>query len=142
MEDVRYRIPAAVLLAQALNGQNKPAEALAIAEKTAGEIASRGYEPVAMLDFARGDALARLNRLDQAAEAFQREIRHFPHGRQAYANLTVVYAIQGKINEARRTMETMVTANPNAESYRVAAETFEELGAPDEAARWRRRGMR
>ena len=142
MDDELYRIPAAVLLAQALNGQNKPAEALALAEKTAGEIAARGYEPVAMLDFARGDALARLNRLDEAAQAFQREIRNFPHGRQAYANLTVVYAIQGQINEARRTMEAMITANPNAESYRVAAQTFEELGAPDEAARWRRRGMR
>jgi choline-sulfatase len=142
MEDDLYRIPAAVLLAQALNGQNKPAEALALAEKTAGEIAARGYEPVTMLDFARGDALARLNRLDEAAQAFQTEIRHFPHGRQAYANLTVVYAIQGQINEARRTMEAMVTANPNPESYRIAAQTFEELGAPDEAARWRRRGMR
>jgi choline-sulfatase len=142
MEDELYRIPAAVLLAQALNGQNKPAEALALAEKTAGEIAARGYEPVTMLDFARGDALARLNRLDEAAQAFQTEIRHFPRGRQAYANLTVVYAIQGQLNEARRTMEAMVTANPNPESYRVAAQTFEELGAPDEAARWRRRGMR
>jgi tetratricopeptide (TPR) repeat protein len=142
MEDELYRLPASVLLAQALNGQNKPAEALAITEKTAGEIAARGYQPMAMLDFARGDALARLNRLDEAAEAFQREIRNFPRGRQAYANLTVVYAIQGKINEARRTMETMVTANPDAESYRVAAETFEELGAPDEAARWRWPGMR
>jgi arylsulfatase A-like enzyme/tetratricopeptide (TPR) repeat protein len=142
MEDNLYRLPAAVLLAQALNGQNKPAEALVLAEKTAGEIAARGYEPVAMLDFARGDALARLNRLDEAAGAFQSEIRHFPHGRQAYANLTVVYAIQGQNNEARRTMEAMVTANPGPESYRVAAETFEELGAADEAARWRRRGMR
>lgn len=142
MEDDLYRLPAGALLAQALNGQNKPAEALAIAEKTAAEITARGYEPVAMLDFARGDALARLNRLDEAAEAFQREIRHFPRGRQAYANLTVVYAIQGRINEARRTMETMITANPNAESYRVAAQTFEELGAPEEAALWRRRGTR
>ena len=142
MDDELYRIPAAVLLAQALNGQNKPAEALALTEKTAGEIAARGYEPANMLDFARGDALARLNRLDEAAQAFQQEIRHFPHGRQAYANLTVVYAIQGQINEARRTMEAMITANPNAESYRVAAQTFEELGAADEAARWRRRGMR
>ena len=30
MEDALYRLPATVLLAQALNGQNKPAEALAI----------------------------------------------------------------------------------------------------------------
>ena len=142
MEDALYRIPATVLLAQALNGQNKPAEALALVEKAATEIAARSYEPVAMLDFARGDALARLNRLDEAAAAFQREIRHFPHGRQAYANLTVVYALQGKINEARRTMETLIAANPGPESYRVAAQTFEELGAPEEAARWRRRGMR
>ena len=59
--------------AQALIGQNKPAEALAIVEKTASEIEARGYEPVVMLDFARGDALARMNRLDEAVNAFQRE---------------------------------------------------------------------
>lgn len=141
-EDEHYRIPAAVLLAQALIGQNKPAEALAVAEKAAGEIAARSYEPVAMLDFARGDALARMNRLGEAVEAFQREIRNFPRGRQAYANLTVIYVLEGKINEARRTMEAMVVANPGAESFRVAAETFEEMGATDEAARWRRRAPR
>jgi choline-sulfatase len=141
-EDELYRIPAAVLLAQALIGQNKPAEALAIVEKTANEIETRGYEPVAMLDFTRGDALARMNRLDEAVAAFQREIRHFPHGRQAYANLTVIYAIEGKLNDARRVMESLVSANPGAESYRVAAETFEELGASEEATRWRRRAPR
>ena len=142
MQDDLYRIPAAVLLAQALNGQDKPAEALAITEKTAKEIDTRGYEPAVLLDFARGDALARLNRLDEAVEAFQREIRHFPYGRQAYANLTVVYALQGKMNEAHRTMEALVAASHTAESYRVAAETFEELGARDEAARWRRHAPR
>lgn len=142
MQDELYRIPATVLLAQALNGQEKPAEALAIAEKTAKEIDARHYEPVVLLDFARGDALARLNRLDEAAEAFQREIRHFSHGRQAYANLTVVYVLQGKLNDANRTMEALVAASPGVESYRVAAKTFEELGARDEAARWRQRTLR
>lgn len=141
-EDELYRIPASVLLAQALIGQNKSAEALAIIEKTSNEIDTRGYEPVAMLDFARGDALARMNRLDEAVVAFQREIRHFPRGRQAYANLTVIYLIEGKMNEARRVMESLVAASPGAKSYRVAAETFEEVGATEEAARWRRRAPR
>ena len=51
----------------------------------------------------------------------------------------MIYLLEGKVDAARRVMEALVVASPGAESYRVAAETFEELGARDEAARWRRR---
>lgn len=139
MSDQHYRFPAAILLAQALIGQDRFSEAIATLETTKREITASGHEPVPLLEFARGDALARMDRMSEAIEAFRAEIRAFPRGRQAYANLSVIYLMEGRIAEARGTMEALVAASPSVESHRLAIKTFEELGSKDQATAWRRR---
>jgi len=139
MADQHYRFPAAVLLAQALIGQERAAEALVIVEQAGRDMIAAGHEPVPQLEFARGDALARMNRMSEAVAAFQSEIRAFPRGRQAYANLAVIYLLDGRNAEARRTLEAMIAASSSAESHRLAIQTFEELGATGEAKAWRRK---
>ncbi len=139
MQDQHYQFPASVLLAQALIGEGRLPEALALTENTRSEMTAVGHEPIVLLEFARGDALARMDRMGEAAEAFRNEIRLFPQGRQAYANLAVIYLLEKRVEDARRTMESLVKASPSAESHKLAIQTFEELGARDEAAAWRRR---
>jgi tetratricopeptide (TPR) repeat protein len=92
---------------------------------------------VALVDFVRGDLLARTNRPEEAAAAFHREIENFPTERQAYANLAVLYFFGGRPAEARKTMEDLVRRNPGDGSNRFAAETFESIGARDLAAPFR-----
>jgi Flp pilus assembly protein TadD len=74
-----------------------------------------------------------------AIESFNEEIRRFPNERLAYANLTVIYILSGRLADANATMERLVRANPDRSSYEVAAKTFAELGQADLAAAWRRR---
>ncbi|HSP34075.1 MAG TPA: hypothetical protein VLU46_07170 [Thermoanaerobaculia bacterium] len=88
----------------------------------------------------RGDILARTNRVDEAAAAFNEEIRLYPHDRQTYANLAVVYALTGSRVKANETMERLVRANPDPASYQLAVTTFEQIGDAADAAAWRARG--
>lgn len=126
-----YRFPAIVLAAQALANRGEQAlpQALSALEQARREVADRRLEPVPALELARGDVLARMNRPAEAEQAFREEIRLFPHQREAYSNLTVLYWVSGDEARARSTMESMVRANPSAESYRYAAGVFRELGA-------------
>jgi tetratricopeptide (TPR) repeat protein len=127
-----YAAPAAVLRAQVLGRQGRLQEALATVDKVRGAA-------VPLLHFVRGDILARLNRVDEAIAAFNEEIRLYPHDRQAYANLTVVYTLLDRRADANATMEKLVKANPSPDSYELAAKTFEEMGDRQTAAAWRRR---
>jgi tetratricopeptide (TPR) repeat protein len=86
--------------------------------------------------------LARMNRYDEAIAEFNEEIRLFPHDRQAYVSLAVVYTLTGRPREANATMERLVKANPAPSSYELAAKTFTELGADAAAAEWRKRLVR
>ncbi len=58
------------------------------------KLSESGHEPIADLDFLRGDALARLGRYPDAQRAFEDEVRAFPANSQAWARLAVVYGLQ------------------------------------------------
>lgn len=126
---------ARILLAQAMTSQHRFDEAMAIIDAVAR--ANEGKQPLALVDFVRGDLLARTNHSEEAAVAFHREIENFPTERQAYANLAVLYFFGGRPAEARKTMEDLVRRNPGDGSNRFAAETFESIGARDLAAPFR-----
>ena len=66
------------------------------------------------------------------------EIRLYPHDREAYASLAVIYVLSGRKAEAHRTMERLVAANPDSSSYALAARTFREIGDTESARVWRR----
>ena len=111
-----------------------------IARSGRSEAIAGGIRPIATLEVARGDCLARMNRIAEAERAFNDEIRLFPHDEQAYASLTALYILQGRMNDAHKAAERLVLANPYRRAYNLAAQTFQELGRPEEAAAWRKRG--
>lgn len=141
LEFPSYRAAAMVLIAQGLVGQGKLEEALMTVDEARREAAATGAK-VAFLEFVRGDVLARMNRVAEAEQAFLTEIRNFPKDRQPYANLAVIYLLQGRVGDAEKTMESLVRANPSRASFELAATTFEELGRPDLARSWKKRAKR
>jgi len=135
-----YRAPALVMVAQGQIGQGEFDAALRALDEAKRDTAATGAK-VASLAFARGDALARMNRLPEAERAFLEEIRDFPRDRQAYANLSVIYLLSDRPQDAQRLMESLVRANPSSTSYDVAIRTFEELGRQDLASAWRKKQL-
>jgi Flp pilus assembly protein TadD len=75
------------------------------------------------IDYLRGDLLARLDRPDEAVTAYQREIDLSPQHLQSYANLAVIYAIEGKRAEAERTLALLTRNNPHRGAQALAART-------------------
>jgi tetratricopeptide (TPR) repeat protein len=122
------RVEARVLIAQ-IHVRNREVpralEMLAEAEKEAG---ARGVRTVPLLEFVRGDALARSGDLAAAEAAFRKAIGQFPGDREAYASLAAVYLMQGKRAEAREAMEQLTGERPSRETFLFAAQTFRSLG--------------
>ena len=139
MSTFNYRVPAEVLLAQIAVKQRRFAEALAILDRAQADLERNKMEHPPLFFFARGDALARMNRIPEAIESFNQEIRRFPRDRQAYANLTVIYLLTGDHGKANDTMERLVAANPSRSSYELAVRTFTELGDSRDAQLWSHR---
>jgi tetratricopeptide (TPR) repeat protein len=114
-------------------------EAVRAAEARAREL---NVPALYRLEFVRGDVLARMGDGDAAAAAYRREIAAFPQHTQAYANLAIIYFVEGRAADVQRTLEAMVAANPHPGAYALAAKTVESLDDRAGAARWRARGAR
>jgi len=132
-------IPAMVLIAQIEGQQEHPQQALALAEQVEREAAERHLGNVETLNFVKGDALARMQRFDEAIAAFQREIQLFPLDRQTYATLYVVYMLTQRPAEANQTLEAMAAASPSRRTYLFAAHTVEAVHDVRSAEQWRKR---
>ncbi len=138
-KDEFAHIPALILLAQLESEQNHPQRALELADQVEREATERHLGDVETLYFVRGDALARLQRLDEAIAAFQKEIAHFPLDRQTYASLYVVYQLLGRPADANQTLELMARMNPNRRTYMFAARTADAVHDSRASAMWRKR---
>jgi tetratricopeptide (TPR) repeat protein len=131
---------AAVVRAEVEIRRGRFAEALEVVATAQRTIAEKRLPTVADLDFMRGDALARLGRYDEAAAAFQAEIRAFPRNAQAYTHLAIVYGLERRpAREVDGLLEAMVEADPRPETRELAARTLESMGNPAGARAWRRR---
>ena len=119
---------AEVLLAQIRVAQRRLPEASAILDAMKSRTDATGKQVPPNYWFARGDILARMNRLPEAERAFAEEMRLYPRNREAYVRLAVLQTLSGREPEARRTFEQMVRANPEASSRALVAETFRALG--------------
>ncbi len=140
MQSFSYRAPALVLMAEVLVRQKRLDDASAALDQALADVRARNAAVPPLLYYVRGDILARQNRVDEAIAAFNEEIRLYPHDRQTYGNLAVVYLLSGNRAKANETMERLVRANPGAASYEFAATTFAQLNDAADAAAWRRRG--
>ncbi|WP_028216942.1 tetratricopeptide repeat protein [Paraburkholderia oxyphila] len=74
--------------------------------------------------FKRATILARLNRDDDAIEAFTELTQAYPELPEPYNNLAALYAKHGRYEEARVALETATKANP---SYSLAWENLGDL---------------
>ncbi len=112
------------------------------AERRAAEVGIGGQGRLQGADYLRGDLLARLDRPEEAAAAYRREIAAFPQHLQAYANLAVILMIQGRSAEANELLEQMARSNPHRGAFLLAAKTLEAFEDRQGAARWRQRAAR
>jgi tetratricopeptide (TPR) repeat protein len=74
--------------------------------------------------FKRATILARLNRDQEAIEAFTELTQTYPELPEPYNNLAALYAKEGRYDDARAALETAVKANP---SYGLAWENLGDL---------------
>jgi tetratricopeptide (TPR) repeat protein len=93
--------------------------------------------PLFSLSYLRGDVLARLGRSAEAEAAFRDEIRDFPSSPLAWTGLAMLYASQGKGDEALETLGALARLK-TPEALYAAARTYEILGDRDSALRLRR----
>jgi tetratricopeptide (TPR) repeat protein len=113
--------------------------ALAATEAAAQRARALGVPALYRLDFLRGDILARTDRPAEAADAYRREIASFPQNTQAYANLAIIYFLEGRRADVDRLFEQMIAANPHPGAYALAAQTMDTFEEKDAAARLRAR---
>ncbi|HVG23062.1 MAG TPA: tetratricopeptide repeat protein, partial [Thermoanaerobaculia bacterium] len=120
--------PAAMLLMAEIHRArgNLPA-AMAAIEAAARRAQELGVPKLYRLDFLRGDLYARMDRPADAVAAYQREIANFPENTQAYANLAIIYYIEGRQADVERTLDALVKANPHPGARALAARTRKEL---------------
>ncbi len=132
--------PSAILvLAEVKLKAGRTAEGIADVERAAARAKELRLSPVYNLEFLRGDALARMNRIDEAEAAFRAEIAAYPSNSQPFVSLAVLRFIKGDRPEVDRLLEEMYRAAPSARTALVAASTLDSLGDKGRAAAWRRR---
>lgn len=137
MGSTTHSLQGSVLLAESLTAQGRFDEAMRTIESARLEAEQRRSAPVDAMNFVLGDLWARRGELEMAERYFQKEIAAFPRKRQTYANLALLYMAAGRTGDARRTVETMVRANPDPSTIEFAATTMATLGDDEAAASWR-----
>jgi len=134
--------PSAILvLARVKLRAGEPAEALRVIEKAQAASREKRLGPVYDLEFLRGDALARMDRLEDAERAFRAEIAAFPAHTDPYTSLAVIRFMKRDLPGLDRELSDMVRANPSPRSYFLAASTLDSLGEKKRAAAFRHRGQ-
>jgi Tfp pilus assembly protein PilF len=127
------RLPLLILARVARERGDLPG-ALGYLDEVARRTLEKNLPPLSLANGLRGDVLARLGKDAEAEEAFHREIELFPENPQAWCNLALLYASQGRDELARETLTKSVKAVPSADSFRAAIETAGLLGDRELAA--------
>jgi choline-sulfatase len=87
------------------------------------------------LNYYIGDALARMERYQDAEPYLLEELRLFPYNTRARAGLAMLYRAMGRNAEAERVIEDMLRVSPTPEARVVAAQLWTMFGEPDKARR-------
>ncbi len=124
----------------ALN-EGKADEARKLFDTAIAGLAATHRQPMVKLSFFRGDALARMGRADEAEQAFLTEIKLYPLDPQPYKNLILLYATEGKNQEATALIYSLEKAAPTPPSYVAISETLKIIGDRNGSRYWAARGL-
>ena len=127
LDDPAKRNDAAVLIAQVRIAERRLPEAMALLDEVRSRTTNASQTVPPNFWFARGDALARMNRVPEAEQAFVTEVGLYPRNREAYVRMAVIQTLTGREAEARRTFDAMLRANPEPSSRALIDETFRTL---------------
>ncbi len=116
-----------LLLAEIASARGDYGAALQLLDGAQRMAEERELAPVYRLDYLRGDALARLGRVEESRAAYQREIAAFPSDLHAFTNFAVLQFLTGDRRGAEVTLQSMVRANPTGAARALAARTRETL---------------
>jgi tetratricopeptide (TPR) repeat protein len=83
--------------------------------------------PLRGLHADRGEALLHLQRGPEAEQAYRQEVAKFPDDVEAWGNLAIILAAQGRRDEARATVQQAVRLNPGPAAQKMAAEAMEVI---------------
>ena len=128
------RIGPLLTLAQTLKEEGRLDKALETTQQAVAEVAKMEGDPkYSGMWFLHGDLLARAGRDAEAEQAFLREIANFPANTAAYTRLAILYAAQGRSQEAIEALRKMVERNDSPLAYAEAVRTLRTLGDPQGA---------
>jgi tetratricopeptide (TPR) repeat protein len=82
----------------------------------------------------RGDTLARLNRFDDAREAFDQAIADAPFDLRAYVSLAMLHHQSGRHDDAVATVDRLLVAVPTPAGWAAAAQLWTAIGERELAA--------
>ena len=81
-----------------------------------------------------GQALARLERYEEAEEQYRTEMRVYPRNIAAYASLVSLYQASNRQTNAEAILDLLVESVPTPEGYETAAGLWTVMGEPARAA--------
>jgi len=94
---------------------------------------ARTMQP-ADLRFYIGDALARLERYQDAERFFREELAIYPNSMRARSGLAMLYASTNRPDDVERVIADMLKISPSPAAYQTAAQLWDMFGQPDRAA--------
>lgn len=137
----RDQVAALIVLGRVAIERGEFEAALARFDEAAKVARQKKRTGVTNLNFFRGDALARLGRSREAEAAFREEIRLFPEGPNAYANLMLLLVTEGRAEEATKLIYELLEAAPTPPSYVAVIQTLKTVGDDRGARFWMRKAL-
>ena len=115
-----------------LYNQGKYAEAVASLRRAKDLLQGRTVQ-MNDLNYYLGDALARMERYQEAEPYLLDEVRLFPHNTRARAGLAMLYRAMGRNADSERAIEELLRVSPTPEARVVAAQLWTMFGEPEKA---------
>jgi arylsulfatase A-like enzyme len=120
--------------AHLLQEQRRYTAALSKFEQALGELGRTKGRRIADLHCFTADALARLYRYSEAEYHYLEELRYFPLGTRARAELAALYHTTERKDEAAEVLADLVRLTPTPEAFTLAARMWQTFGNPRQAA--------
>ncbi|HYM61195.1 MAG TPA: sulfatase-like hydrolase/transferase, partial [Thermoanaerobaculia bacterium] len=139
--ETRDRLFALLTLGNIEHERKNYSAALTWCDKAIEVLQRRKGTSVKGLYFLKGDTLARLGRNDEAEVALRKEIELFPRDPRAYQNLVLLYAAEGKSQDATQLVFDLEKNAHTAAAYAAIASTLRTLGDKEGVRFWIARGL-